>query len=78
MREYAETKLKKKSKIIYTDQMGWIKCWGKWGYVPVTDSQSNSIIYDKNLLSKYKLKMNKDILPEKSFSRYDGYDRYCG
>lgn len=67
MREYAETKLKKKSKIIYTDQMGWIKCWGKWGYVPVTDSQSNSIIYDKNLLSKYKLKMNKDILPEKAF-----------
>ncbi|WP_242301764.1 hypothetical protein [Bacillus cereus group sp. BfR-BA-01361] len=67
MREYAETKLKKKSKIIYTDQTGWIKCRGKWGYVPVTNSRSNSIIYDKNLLSKYKLKMNKDILPEKAF-----------
>lgn len=67
MREYAETKLKKKSKIVYTDQMGWIKCSGKWGYVPVTNSRSNSIIYDKNLLSKYKLKMNKDILPEKAF-----------
>ncbi|MDW3038318.1 MULTISPECIES: hypothetical protein [Bacillus cereus group] len=67
MREYAETKLKKKSKIIYTDQTGWIKCSGKWGYVPVMNSCSNGIIYDENLLSKYKLKMNKDILPEKAF-----------
>ncbi|WP_046176511.1 hypothetical protein [Domibacillus indicus] len=65
--EFATTQLKDESRVIYTDQIGWIKGGEGWSYVPVITPSEKHIVYDQNIKSKYKIKVDKFMELKEAF-----------
>ncbi|WP_129727925.1 hypothetical protein [Ectobacillus funiculus] len=61
IKQFAEKRLKNEPKIIYTNQMGWIKGGMSWNYVPVTPPSKLDLMYSSRLSSTYNMKVDRTL-----------------
>lgn len=56
-----EKDLPNSSRIVYTDQVGWIEGAKTWKYIPFSLPNANDLIYDNKVAKKYKIKTKEEL-----------------